>query len=201
LDGASGNVLIDLAVTRTGDEAVHLRAASSDNIVRASHISETGLTQPEFGEGIYIGSAESNWCRYTDCEPDRSDRNQIFGNTVSSTTAEAIDIKEGTTGGAVRGNTLSIGTAAEVDSVIDIKGDDWVIEDNAISVSAGAGIQVHSVLEPWGSRNRIVGNVFDMDVDAHAVVVARDALSRQNVIGCDNTVGGRAARTEPVCGP
>ena len=42
----------------------------------------------------------------TDCEPDRSDRNVVAGNTISDTTAESIDIKEGTTGGTVVGQHL-----------------------------------------------------------------------------------------------
>ncbi len=50
--------------------------------------------------------APSNWCTITDCDPDRSDRNVISGNQISGAGSESVDIEEGTTGGAVRGNTF-----------------------------------------------------------------------------------------------
>ncbi len=39
--------------------------------------------------------------------PDRSDRNTLGGNTISHTTAENVDIKEGAIGGTVGSNTFS----------------------------------------------------------------------------------------------
>lgn len=50
-----------------GDAGSHLRAQSSDNRVEGATVQNTGRTTLEYGEGIYIGSAESNWCRYSAC--------------------------------------------------------------------------------------------------------------------------------------
>ena len=99
-DGTVGSVIQGLTVSGTGDEAIHLRTNSTDNVVLGNTISDTGNRRDKFGEGVYIGSAVSNWCTYTDCEPDRSDRNVVKGNTISDTSSEAVDIKEGTTGGS-----------------------------------------------------------------------------------------------------
>ena len=53
-------VLSHLAVGNVGQEAVHLDNFSSDNVVRRSLLHDTGTVEPRFGEGLYLGSAESN---------------------------------------------------------------------------------------------------------------------------------------------
>ena len=88
-----------LLVEGTGDEAVHLRRNSTDNVVSNNVVRNVGSRTPAVGEGIYVGTAQSNWCTYTACAPDRSDRNVIEGNDISATRAESVDIMEGTTGG------------------------------------------------------------------------------------------------------
>jgi hypothetical protein len=67
-------------------------------------VRETGRRKPKFGEGIYVGTARSNWCHISACRPDRSDRNVVEGNDIAGTTAESVDVKEGTSDGVVRGN-------------------------------------------------------------------------------------------------
>jgi hypothetical protein len=51
-DGTRNTVLQDLTVTQIGDEAVHLRTNSTDNVVRRLTISDTGLRRVKFGEGV-----------------------------------------------------------------------------------------------------------------------------------------------------
>jgi len=67
-------------------DSAELDTNSSDNVVRGLTVRQTGLRRAKFGEGIYVGSAESNWCGLTDCGPDRSDRNVVEENTISATT-------------------------------------------------------------------------------------------------------------------
>ena len=162
-DGVTHSVLRDLTVDTIGDEAVHLRAGSSSNELENLTISGTGLREERFGEGIYIGSAESNWCEVTNCEPDRSDGNSITGSTITDTTAEAVDIKEGTTGGVVRGNEFD-GSAmrGDADSWVDVKGNDWLIQDNRGTSASGSGFEVHELLDGWGTGNVFDGNIADV---------------------------------------
>lgn len=162
LDGATHNELRDLTVSGTGQEGVHLRAGSSDNLVEGVIVSDTGMTTPEYGEGIYVGTATSNWCTISDCEPDRSDRNRLIDNKVFAVTAEAVDIKEGTTGGELRGNSLMLGETAVVDSVVDVKGNDWTVAGNTIDAAGDIGIQIHSVAPGWGARNVLSANTFHL---------------------------------------
>jgi len=102
LDQSSHNVLSDLDVHKAGNELLLLRNFSSDNVVKGSEIHDSGQVAAGYGEGIYIGLAASNWGSAqsrTLGKPDNSDRNQIIGNHVYDTTAENVDVKEGTTGG------------------------------------------------------------------------------------------------------
>ncbi|MGH9187273.1 MAG: hypothetical protein ACRD0U_15885 [Acidimicrobiales bacterium] len=52
-----------------GDEAIHLRAFSTDNLAIGNTIRNTGLRRDKFGEGIYVGSAVSNWEKHSGGEP------------------------------------------------------------------------------------------------------------------------------------
>ncbi|MBB4666146.1 hypothetical protein BKA24_000855 [Microbacterium marinum] len=200
LDAAHHNEIVNVVVDEVGQEGIHLRSNSSDNAVLDSVVSNTGLTDPEFGEGVYVGSAESNWCRYTDCAPDASDRNRIEGNAISDVSAEAIDVKEGTTGGSIIGNMLSLSSDPGVDSVIDIKGNEWTIAENTVTHHEQLGMQVHEILEGWGVRNTISANVFDAGAGQVSVEIVGKAREGANTVGCDNaTMSGDSVLSNVTC--
>ena len=139
-------------MTDIGDEAIHLRNFSTDNVVSDNEISRTGLRREKFGEGVYIGTAVSNWCTISNCRPDRSDRNVVVGNRIDTTTAEAVDIKEGTTGGLVEDNVFDGSALSGADSWVDVKGTAWLIQGNTGTASPRDGFQTHEILEGWGSQ-------------------------------------------------
>lgn len=182
-DATTDSVFHDLVISQIGDEALHLRRFSTGNLVTGNTISDTGLRKPKFGEGIYIGTAESNWCDISDCGPDRSDGNTIENNVVSATTAESVDIKEGTSSGVLRGNSFDGAGIVEADSWVDVKGNDWVIESNIGENSPLDGFQTHEILDGWGT-----GNVFR----ANTAVVNGPGFGfsltplRDNVVECSN---------------
>lgn len=189
IDGSSHVVVDGLQVEAVGDEGIHLRAGSSDNVVRGTTVQRTGLREPRYGEGIYVGSAESNWCEVSDCEPDRSDRNRLVGNRVRETTAEAVDLKEGTSDGELRGNDLSGPVSGAADSVVDVKGNGWSVRDNRVHALAQDAAQVHVVVSQWGRDNRFVGNSFVLSVSGgFAVDVVGAARSAGNVVACGQRV-------------
>jgi hypothetical protein len=187
LDRTSHATLTGLTVSGVGDEAVHLRAGSSDNLVEGLDISGTGLRRAEFGEGVYVGSAQSNWCEISGCAPDTSDRNRIVGNRIHDVTAEAIDVKEGTTGGEVSGNVLDGAGATEVDSLIDVKGSGWTVSGNTGTASPRDGAQVHAVVDGWGTDNSFTANTFEVAGDGYAVAVdAGGGVRGTTAVACDN---------------
>lgn len=188
LDGSSGVLIEGLLVHQVGDEAVHLRTGSSDNVVRRTTIRDTGLRRAEFGEGVYVGSAESNWCRYTGCEPDRSDRNLVEGNDIAATTAEAVDIKEGTSGGVVRDNRFSGDGMRGADSWVDVKGNGWTIAGNTGVGAPADGFQVHAVAEGWGRDNLFEDNVSTVDGPGYGINVTNP--DDGNRVACSNRTAG-----------
>jgi hypothetical protein len=201
-DHSNHDVFTGLDIHSVGDEAVHLRSGSSDNIVRDSVISATGLHQSKFGEGVYIGSAHKNWCQYSGCQPDRSDRDLVIGNAISHTTAENIDIKEGTTGGQISRNTLSGAgmdpTAAQ--AWINVKGNGWIISDNTGTDSVGDGFQVHQVSDGWGEHNVFRANRAQVNGPGYAYYVHHASLG--TVVACSNSESGAAAGLSNVaCSP
>lgn len=201
LDRTTHTSLVDIRLTDIGQEAVHLRTNSTDNTVAGLRIQNTGRTDAEFGEGVYIGSAKSNWCRYTNCSPDASDRNRILSNTFGpGITAENIDVKEGTTGGTVEGNTLSGEGMIDADSWIDVKGNGWQIRGNTGSAAPQDGMQVHVPVSGWGTGNTFSGNTMAVDAPGYGVFVDKDA--KGNVVSCGNTATGAAAGlTNVECTP
>ncbi|MFB2580438.1 right-handed parallel beta-helix repeat-containing protein [Herbiconiux sp. P15] len=188
-DGVTDTVIRGLTVSEIGDEAIHLRAFSTDNTVTGNTISDTGQRKPQFGEGVYIGTAESNWCDITDCEPDASDRNVISDNTITATTAESIDIKEGTSSGTVSGNTFDGSALVEddADSWVDVKGNDWVISDNIGTSSPQDGFQTHEILDGWGTRNVFRSNVAQVDGPGFGYSLTPEL---ENTVECSNSASG-----------
>ena len=187
-DHANHNVLSGLVVTGTGSEAIRLRRFSSDNRILGNTVRENGWRQPRYGEGIYVGSAHDDWCRNTDCRPDRSDRNVIVGNDIAGTTAESIDIKEGTSGGVIARNRLSGAGMTHADSWIEVKGNGWLVEGNTGRRSPEDGIQTYVVYEGWGRRNVFRGNRLVVDGPGYGIYI--DEGRSENVVRCDNVVVG-----------
>ncbi|MEU7000136.1 discoidin domain-containing protein [Nonomuraea sp. NPDC046570] len=132
----SHHVTIDgVNVHHMEDEGVHFRRSSADGLIQNSRITDVGLVQPGYGEGVYIGSAGSNWsCHGNSGGADRSDRVKVLNNQIGpGVTAEHIDVKEGTSDGVIRGNTFDgrgISGQNSADSWIDVKGIDYLIEGN-----------------------------------------------------------------------
>ncbi|WP_163508921.1 right-handed parallel beta-helix repeat-containing protein [Fodinicola acaciae] len=198
VDHTSSSTIDAVTVRHIGDEAIHLRDFSSDNVVQGSSVSDTGLRRAAFGEGIYLGSAESNWKKISGGQPDASLRNRVIGNHIGpDVRAEGIDIKEGTSNGEIRGNTFDgHGIAGEnhADSWIDVKGNAYVIAANRGSYlpalpDGGDGFQTHVVDKAgaYGRMNVFTGNTADLG-DATGYGFRIDAKGPGNIVCADNKV-------------
>lgn len=183
VDETTNSILRNLTVSHIGDEAIHLRKFSTDNQVIGNNITDTGLRKPKFGEGIYIGTAESNWCDISNCEPDRSDRNEIADNTISGTTSESVDIKEGTSDGVLRNNTFDGSDIEAADSWVDVKGKGWTIADNSGSNSPEDGFQTHEIVDGWGTENVFRNNTAKVNGPGYGYALTP---VRDNIVECNN---------------
>lgn len=192
-DAADYDLLYGLFVHTIGDEGIHLRDFSSHDTISQCVIQNTGLLVPFYGEGVYVGSAHGNWCRYTACQPDRSNGDVIEDNDISDTTAENIDIKEGTTGGEIIGNHFDgagmVSSAAT--AWVNVKGNDWTVEDNTGVNSIKDGFQVHQVYPGWGIGNFFRANDAQVNGPGYGFFVQNKRL--RTVLACDNKVS-RAGR-------
>jgi hypothetical protein len=193
LDQASDNQLVGLSVHDVGQEAIHLLNHSARNTVQRCTVRDTGLSKPGFGEGIYVGSARDNWLKVTGTDaPDRSDDNRLLDNELGpGVRAEHIDIKEGTSGGLVRGNTFhGDGLSGEnyADSWMDVKGNDYLIEDNVGTDTLADGFQTHVVDDEWGHDIVFRGNTANVNASGYGFSVGGG--SSGVVVECSNEVNG-----------
>lgn len=198
-DGTTDTVLQDLLVEQIGDEAIHLRKTSTANSVLRNTVRNTGLHTGKYGEGIYIGSAISNWATFSGGGPDRSDHNLVQDNVISNTTAESADIKEGTIGGALVDNTFDGIGMADADSWVDVKGNDWLIAGNVGVHTSKDGFQTHQVVDGWGAGNTFSGNTA-RSRGAGVDFYVHKADSTGNHLLCDNRSGSdRPASSNVAC--
>jgi hypothetical protein len=188
-DRSSFNRLRDLAVYDVGQEGVHFRTFSADNLLERSEIHHTGRRDGRSGEGVYVGSAHGNWCRYSGCRPDASNRNRIVGNRIGpDTTAESVDLKEGTTAGVVRANTFVGMNMTDADSWVDVKGNRYSITGNRGTGALRDGFQVHVEQPGWGRGNLFAGNVAVLQGGEYGFRIDSDADG--TIVRCDNRVVG-----------
>ncbi len=205
LEEANHNVLDRLVVRGIEEEGIRLRRNSADNIVQNSVVRDTGLGgRTGYGEGIYLGSAVSDWDRYTAGQPDRSNRNRILGNTIGpNVRGEAIDVREGTTGGEIRGNVLDGSRATDErsdDSCLDVKGNNYLVVGNTCRKPVRDAFQTHIQLTGWGCENVFRDNRLDTGAGGLGVRVVLDEEGENcgNVVYADNLVRGGQLTNVPV---
>ncbi|MEU8354021.1 right-handed parallel beta-helix repeat-containing protein [Streptomyces sp. NPDC048845] len=197
IDAAPGVVVDSVTVHDLTMEGVHFRNSSSDGVIRNSRIHDTGQDGRGMGEGVYVGTANTL--------TDRSDRVQILDNTIGpGVGGEAVDLKEGTTGGRVAGNTFD-GTGLTGknydDSWVDVKGNGYVIENNRGSNTTNNGFEVHTQDLGWGCGTVFRGNHADLTgatgTGRYAVHAFDHSDSCPTTVMADNTFEGGAGLVNP----
>lgn len=194
--GASDNVLDGLEVSDIGEEGIHFRESSSDNIVENSKVHDTGQVTEDYGEAIYLGSAKNHW---PGGEPDPSDRNKVLNNKLGpNVTAEHVDIKEGSTGGEVSGNTFD-GTgqtgANSGESWVAAKGNEYTISGNDGTAAFMSGYKARNPVDGWGCGNVFsanTGSVAPYQEDGWGFDIESEGCDTENVVCDDNDVTAAA---------
>lgn len=204
VEGASNNSLENLTVKNIGEEAIHLRSFSSNNLISECNITNTGINRPGYGEGIYIGTAYSQWSKFSNGKPDKCDNNIVAHNKIGpNVRAECIDIKEGTTGGIIVKNEFyAEGISGEnyADSWLDVKGNHYLIEDNKGFNDGGNpgftdGVQVNCAYEGWGNNNVFRRNWLQVNASGYGINVRLKSSQGEavgNMVYDSNTQEGAA---------
>jgi Right handed beta helix region len=194
--GSDHVTVSDMLVESIGYEGIHLRSNTTDSVVVGNTIRKTGLLKSLYGEGVYIGSSDANWCALTDCKPDKSDRNAVVENTISLTSADMIEAKEGTTGGLIRGNSMN-GTGAmnHTESWSMVSGNDWSVIGNSGTQSSRHGFRVNGATPGWGFGTVFAGNTGAVNASGYGVKLyeVNGAGTSGTIVSCANTMTGAAA--------
>lgn len=167
-DNSVGALMEDCEVYHTGNEIVHVRDSSQQVTLNRNFIHGSGYEIAKYGEGIYVGTYNTGWASSQLADRDagfwgtdasqhrysgydwRVNDTKITCNIVSGTTAENIDVKEGTVRGFVQGNMFigdSLDYNGEVsydDANIDMKGASWTVTGNYFYNSKKQGLPYYN---------------------------------------------------------
>ncbi|TFD71747.1 right-handed parallel beta-helix repeat-containing protein [Cryobacterium sp. Hb1] len=188
----SSNVTIaDTLVDNIGYEGIHLRAFTTDSKVVGNTIKNTGKRDPFYGEGIYIGTSDANWCAQTSCQPDKTDRTLLMANNISLTGAQPIEVKEGTSNGIIRDNIIDGANAMQrAEEWVKVKGNDWSVYNNQGKNSTMHGFAVNGSVAGWGLRNIFYGNTAPVGAAGYGFFIHEQGTKGTSGtrVYCSNTV-------------
>ncbi|MEU2021514.1 right-handed parallel beta-helix repeat-containing protein [Streptomyces sp. NPDC016469] len=196
---SSGHVVADsVEIHHTTMEGIHFRTSSSYGTVRNSFIHDTGLSGNGMGEGVYVGTANT--------PTDASDHVRIVDNVIGpGIGGENIDVKEGTTGGLISGNTFDgdgLTGANYDDSWVDIKGNGYTVENNRGTGTTNDGFQTHTQDPGWGCGTVFRNNTADLTGATGPTRFAIDVTNYASsdcpaTVTSDNRVTGGAGLVNP----
>ncbi|MER5961771.1 right-handed parallel beta-helix repeat-containing protein [Streptomyces sp. NPDC002057] len=198
-DAADGVVIDGVTVHDLDMEGVHFRNSSRNGVLKNSRIHDTGNDGRGMGEGVYVGTANSL--------ADRSDNAQILNNVIGPDVGgESVDIKEGTTGARIVGNTFDgrgLTGANYDDSWVDVKGNDVLVEDNTGVNTTNNGFETHTQQSGWGCGTVFRGNRSNLTGATGAQRLAINVTNRSGscptTVYASNTVtGGNGLTNIPV---
>lgn len=187
IDNANNGLIDGVEVYNIGEEGVHYRDGSSNNVIQNSSVHDTGQVTADYGEGLYVGSDVGKWETYVK----EADNNRITNVTIGpNVTAESVDIKEGTTGTIVENSTFNgtgISGANAADSFMDVKGNNSIIRNNIVNRNGNSIIvdafQVHERSPGWGYNNDFYNNTANLDNATPNVVLVNGGSAK----ACNNT--------------
>ncbi|MFB6908312.1 right-handed parallel beta-helix repeat-containing protein [Streptomyces bacillaris] len=189
-DAANGVVIDSVTVHDLDMEGVHFRKSSRDGVLKNSRIYDTGQNGRGMGEGVYVGTANDL--------TDRSDNAQILNNTIGpDVRGENVDIKEGTTGARIIGNTFDgsgLTGANYDDSWVDVKGNDVLVEGNRGTRTTNNGYETHTQRPGWGCGTVFRNNTSDLTGATGdrrlAINVTNNSATCRTTVHASNTVTG-----------
>ena len=226
-DNSTGSLMEDCEAYGTGQEIIHVRDSSQQVTLNRNLIHRSGYNVPRYGEGIYVGTYHKGWAssqqadknagfwgadalkgdakhRYTGYDW-RVDRVKITCNVVKATTAENIDVKEGTMYGIVQGNMLVgdwtntqpenpndalRGPYDSDDSNIDMKGTNWIVADNFMYNTRKVGLPFYNPHFRYFVEEVVMrGDNVKKYEDAKGYLVTADAYAQAG--WCDNSTGDK----------
>lgn len=166
LQQSEHSVISGCEVYNIGSEAIHIIDNSSYNLVENCYVHDAGTVNPQYGEGVYIGSSYKTEGYGYECHYNTV-RNCQLGPNIA---ADHVDIKEYTLGNLVEGCTFD-GTGMQNqnggNSFVEVKGNHCIIRNNTgyrngcenVLYAFDANVQ----LDGWGQKNQVYDNTVYLD--------------------------------------
>ena len=165
IDKGSYSTITGCEVFNIGSEGIHIRDDSSYCLVENCYIHDCGTVSPQYGEGVYIGSAKGTTEYGFDCH-----YNTVRNCRISDVGADCVDIKEYTVGALVENCTFDgsgIKGLNGADSFVEVKGNDAIVRNNTGYRNGNDkvlyAVDLYMAVDGWGQNNRIYDNKFFMD--------------------------------------
>ena len=183
--------IIDCEVTGVGMEAIHIRDGSKDALIENCFIHHTGLSSPQYGEGVYIGTDKGRWGDYDEDVSGTVVRGCTIGPNVG---AEAFDIKEGTSDTIIEYNVVDatgISGLNYADSFIDLKGSRTIVRYNTFYRNGEDKLKKAVAIVPRGidkssSEHTIHDNMFYLDNNPDIYLVKAPKDGFQDIYAFNN---------------
>ncbi|TKD13017.1 right-handed parallel beta-helix repeat-containing protein [Polyangium fumosum] len=200
VDGSSDNILSNLFVHDVGEMAIQLRNGASRNTIQYCEITNTGLSVPDSAEGVYVGSDDSAWP--SPDMPDACDGTKILWNKFGpGIQTEHVDLKEGTQGGEIRGNTFDgegLTPDGSEDAWVAVTGNKYLFAENIGDKSPKDGFVVRQATMGWGNDNVFEKNTAN-GINNPNLGINVGPGTTGTIVKCDNKITGTGMLTNIEC--
>lgn len=173
--GCPHAVFDSMEVDNTKQSAIALQHGSVGAVVARSHIHHTGISAPQWGEGVYVGGYGA---ATTDVK--------VLGNRFDYVTAEAVDISEGSDRTTVQNNEIDGGSARFINgvvvSLIGVRANGHTITDNTLAIGNPHGIAL------WSGSATLRRNRISLRNAWSYPGIGINRFGGSHVVGCDNQV-------------
>ncbi len=159
-DDVQSSYVCGVEVHGTGQEAIHMRSASSNNVVEGAYVHDTGQAAAGYGEAFYCGSASG----YPPASDDNTIKDSLLGPNIGS---KYVNFQPGAAGNVVDSCEFD-GTGAKGAnagySFVSLKGDPSKpsIVMNSTFRRNGNGVLTSAIAVSYNAAD-VHDNVFNLD--------------------------------------
>jgi hypothetical protein len=159
-DNTQSSYVCGVEVHGTGQEAIHMRSASSNNLVEGVYVHDTGQSAAGFGEAFYCGSASG----YPPASNNNTIKNSLLGPNIGS---KYVNFQPGAAGNVVDSCEFD-GTGAKGAnagySFVSLKGDPSKpsVVTNSTFRRNGNSVLTSAIAVSFSAAD-VHGNTFDLD--------------------------------------
>jgi hypothetical protein len=160
-DNVQNGYICGVEVHGTGQEAIHMRSASSNNVVEGAYVHDTGLSAAGYGEAFYCGSASGG---YPTASNNNTIKNSLLGPNIGS---KYVNFQPGAAGNTVDSCEFD-GTGAKGAnagySFVSLKGDPSKpsVVMNSTFRRSGNSVLTSAIAVSFSAAD-VHGNTFDLD--------------------------------------